>query len=390
MARLLRRSFLKSAGFGLFPAFIPFSNNVNSLTGSASTANITKVRFTSDGLIFDPAEYLTELQSVHAQTPIERDRYGQGGAVAALEKTFADITGKEKAIYMPTGTMANELAIAVLSGDRSKVFVQDTSHVYRDEADAAQRVFSKRLIGLAEGKTYFTVDELQAAHKNLPANEHIPGEVGAVSIENPNRRFNGKIVPLEEIKRISEYCREQKIPLHLDGARIFIASAYTGVSVRTYASYFDTVYISLYKYFGASGGAILCGPAHVIDKMPLLIKVHGGSIAGNWLNAAMALHRLQGFEKRMQDAIKISEELFRRLNATRKLTVTPLSGGSNIFALELDNGIDATKLGDRLLKEFNIRIPARDEKGDLYLYVNETLLNQPIDYIVTAFNKCIA
>src|SRR5687768_6497585 len=156
---------------------------------------------------------------------------------------------------MPSGTMANQFAIAVLSDENTKVFVQDTSHVFRDEADAAQSVFGKRLLGLAPGKTYFTADELQAAHKNLPIDEHIPGEVGAVSIENPNRRMNGTIVPVDEISRISEYCRKQNIPLHLDGARIFIASAYTGVSVKTYASYFDTIYISLYKYFGASGGA---------------------------------------------------------------------------------------------------------------------------------------
>jgi threonine aldolase len=390
MARLPRREFIKASGIGLMPAFIPFSvisGPKDSIELPRATNNKI-VRFTSDGEIFEPADYLAELQKAHHTSPIERDKYGNGGAVELLEKAFAEITGKERAIYMPTGTMANELAIAVLSGDKTKVFVQDTSHVYRDEGDAAQSVFGKRLIALAKDKTYFTTEELKTAYANLKLEEYIPGEVGAVSIENPNRRMNGTIVPLEEIKQISSFCQSQNIGLHLDGARIFMASAWTGVSVKTYASYFDTIYISLYKYLGASGGAVLCGPANVINKMPRLIKVHGGSIAGNWLNAAMALHRLKGFEARLQNAIKVSEGIFSVLNKTEKIKISPLQGGTNIYSLELTKEINGSNLRERLSNEFNIRIGPADDKNCFFIYVNETLLNQTPDDIISAFRKC--
>jgi threonine aldolase len=105
---------------------------------------------------------------VNATAAIERDRYGDGGAVAALEKKFEAITGKEKALLMPTGTMANQLAIAVLSGENTKVFVQDLSHVYRDEADAAQSIFQKRLMPLAKEETCFTAEELKKAVDSKP------------------------------------------------------------------------------------------------------------------------------------------------------------------------------------------------------------------------------
>src|SRR5207342_3190460 len=127
------------------------------------------------------------------------------------------------------------------------------------EADAAQSVFNKRLMPLAKNETYFTAQQLQNAIENLNNEEVFKSGVGAVSIESPVRRTDGRAVPLDEIIKISAYCRSNRIGLHLDGARIFMASAWTGTPVKEYASYFDTVYISLYKYFGAGGGAVLSG-----------------------------------------------------------------------------------------------------------------------------------
>ncbi len=178
------------------------------------------IKFLYDGEIFEPADYFKLLQQAYATAAIERDRYGVGGVIEALEKKFAEITGKEKAIYMPSGTMANQLAIAVLSGENSKVFVQETSHLYRDEADAAQSVFQKRLMPLAKGETFFTARQLQDAIETMANEEVFKTGIGAVSIEYPVRRTDGRMVPVEEIRKISAYCRSNNIKLHLDGARI--------------------------------------------------------------------------------------------------------------------------------------------------------------------------
>jgi len=339
--------------------------------------------------MFEPGDYLAELQKAHAVTNIVRDRYGAGGVVEALEKKFVEITGKEKAIFMPSGTLANQLAIAVLSGENTKVFVQDTSHVYRDEADAAQSVFNKRLMPLARDQAYFTAQQLQAAVENLNNEEVFKSGVGAVSIENPVRRADGKFVPLDEIQKISTYCRSNNIKMHLDGARIYMASAWSGVSIKEYAGYFDTVYISLYKYLGAAAGAILCGPAAVIDKMAHLVKIHGGSMYSNWANAAMALYKLDGFEARLQSAVKAAYEIFAALNKLPGVQIKALPGGTNIYSIELAPSIDGKKMQATLNKEFNIRMPRPDDKNRSQLSVNETLLYQPADYIINAFTKSI-
>src|SRR5262249_9474998 len=151
-----------------------------------------------------------------------RDFYGEGGVVEELEKKFIDITGKEKAIYMPSGTMANELALHVLSGDNTKVFVQELSHIYRDEADAAKSVFNKRLIPIAKGEYSFTLEELKSAIDYHNNGEVFKSGIGCLSIEVPVRRADNCTISIEEIRRISKFCRENNYKLHLDGARLYM------------------------------------------------------------------------------------------------------------------------------------------------------------------------
>jgi len=385
-----RRNFIKGSGLALLPALIPTGGlKAAEKLNAAYPGNEEPILFFGDGIMYEPAAYLEELQKANKTKAIEKDRYGTGGAVAALEKRFEEITGKEKALFMPSGTMANQFAIAALSGGNTKVFVQDTSHVYRDEADAAQSVFNKRLMPLAKDKTWFTADELKQAVDSLKEQEVFSSGIGAVSIENPVRRTDGRMIPIEEIRKISEYCRSANIRMHLDGARIYMASAWSGVSIKEYASNFDTVYISLYKYLGASGGAVLCGDKALMEKMPHLIKIHGGNMYGNWTNAAMALHRLEGFEDRMKETVKRSTDLFAILNQTKELKATALDNGTNIFMLDLDKKLDGKKFRDKLRDAYNIRIGMPNPKNQVYLMVNESLITRDTAAVADAFKEAI-
>lgn len=389
MSNLHRRNFLKSTGWAALPVLMPFSQALGKGALPDQPASTDTIKFYGDGEMFEPAEYLKVLQQIQQGNGIEIDRYGSGGVVEALEKKFAAITGKEQAIFMPSGTMANQLAISVLSGSNAKVMVQETSHVFRDEADAAQSVFQKRLVPLAKNETCFTAQQLIDGIEALRQEEVFFSGIGAVSVENPVRRAEGRMVPLEEIKKISDYCRNHHIPLHLDGARIYMAATWSGVSVKEYASYFDTVYISLYKYLGASGGAILCGNKKIIDQMPHLIKVHGGNMYGNWTNAAMALHRLEHLETRLQQAKQRAEEIFSALNKISGCTIEALDHGTNIYMMKLDKNISGKSLQEKLNQQFNIRIGGADKQNQVLLSVNETLLYQEGPYVVDAFRKSL-
>ncbi len=165
-----RRNFLKLSGLSILPSITPASVLLEikqRQREDVPPVNEPVIKFFADGEMYDPGVYVDMLKQINGAAAIEKDRYGEGGVVAALEKKFEEITGKEKAVFMPSGTMANQLAIAVLSGDNTKVFVQDMSHVYRDEADAAQSVFEKRLMPLAKGETFFTAVTLKQAIGSL-------------------------------------------------------------------------------------------------------------------------------------------------------------------------------------------------------------------------------
>ena len=382
-----RRDFLKQTGLTALPAMLPAIRS-RPVKQAAAVSESERVFFINEGPFYRPMEYVAKLDAISKSMEIGRDSFGEGGTIDALTKKFAEITGKEAAVYLPTGTLANQLAISLLSGSNSKVFVQESSHVYRDEGDAAQTVFNRRLIPLAPGNHFFTVGQLMEAIAHLREGEAFPVGVGAISIETPVRRSDNRLVPLDEIRRISAYCRSNGYGLHLDGARLHFAAAYTNVSVREYASYFDTVYMCLYKYLGATGGAVLCGDKTLIDRVPHLVKVHGGSIFTNWPNAAMALSHLQGIDDRLQRTIQKSTELFGMLREISEIEITGFTDGTNARLLKVSPRLDLTKFKDSLRADYiTTGVPQAD--GLIRMKVNETLLLQPNARILEAFRNAV-
>lgn len=392
MNELKRRNFLKLSGLAMVPALLPSLSGAAAVKiGENNDAPAPQlISFTDDGVHYPPDEYIAKLQEISKKDPIKADVYGSGGAVAALQKKFAGITKKEAAIYMPTGTLANQLAISVLSGENTKIFVQDTSHIYRDEADAAQSVYNKRLMPLAPDEPYFTLDELKKGIDYTNDGEVFKSGIGAVAIENPVRRCDGRQVPIEEIGKISEFCRSKGYKMHLDGARLYLASAFGGAPIAEYAALFDTVYISLYKYLGADGGAILCGDKAVIDKMEHLIKVHGGTVFMNWSKAAMALYNLEGLEDRLKRTATQVTDLFEKLNKVPGISITALKNGSNIFDFKLTGGTDAKKFRKALYDNHKVIIRNAGPDGIIKLQVNETILRTDNQFLVKAFSDSLA
>ena len=212
------------------------------------------VHTAGDGIGITPREYAALLNRLCQAREVVDDNYLLGGEVEAFEQHWAKLLGKEAAVFMPSGTLANQLALRVLAGSRRRVIVPGMSHIYNDTGDACQTLSGQTLIPLAAGKATFTREEVEAVLART-AGGRVATDVGAIVIESPIRRLAGQMFDWDEAKRISAFARDKGIGMHLDGARLFIASAYTGISPAEYAAHFDTVYVSLWKYFNCGIGA---------------------------------------------------------------------------------------------------------------------------------------
>jgi threonine aldolase len=328
------------------------------------------VRFHGDGLGLTPGEYATCLSQLAAEETIEPDYYSRGGSVEKLERRMAELLGKERAVFFPTGTLANQLAVRVLAGEEGRVLLQEESHLYNDSGDCCQRLSNLPVIGLAPGEATFSLEQVQAEVARA-ASGRVSTPIRVIGIESPVRRLWQQVFDFDEMQRISAFAREEGIGMHLDGARLFLAPAYTGISVKEYASLFDTVYISLWKYFNAGSGAILAGPDALLKEMFHTRRMYGGSLPYGWAFAAVALHYMEGFSDRFQEAVGVSEEVFKRLEQRSDFEIERVAGGTNTSRLKVA-GTDAQEFRRRLSKlDIDLPEPLADGTG-FKIQVNET------------------
>jgi len=365
-----RRSFLASgAALAASPAAV------------APVDRPDRVHFLSDGLSLTPLEYSRLLARLVEEKNIQADSYSLGGVIEKLESRFAAILGKEQPAFLPTGTLANHLAVRLLAGPKRRVLAQEQSHLYNDCGDCVQTLSGLNLVPLAPGRATFTADEVQ--EQLARPNARVPTPVGAIQIESPVRRKQGELFDFAEMQKVCALARENRVGLHLDGARLFLAAAYTGIAPARYAVLFDTVYVSLYKYFNAASGAILAGPKTLLDGLFNTRRQFGGGLAHAWPLAAVALHYLDGFEDRFGAAVAASERLFKQLEASGRFRVARIQPGSNIVRLRLQSGDPAALRGKLAQKAISIAAP--DPAGDVLLTVNETVLRRPIEELARSF-----
>ena len=324
---------------------------------AAHAAEDRLVRASGDGLHLAPEEYSKLLEKLSGG--IAPDDYSLGGVVARLEEKVAAALGKETAVWLPTGTLANHLAVRLLAGEKRRVLVQNECHLYNDCGDCCQTLSGLHLIPLAPGKATFTLEDVEhVADRGASGRVAVP--IGAMQIETPVRRKLGEAFDLSEMKRITRWARDRHIGLHLDGARLFLAAAYSGVPVREYAAMFDTVYVSMYKYFNAASGAVLAGPKNLLEGLFHTRRMFGGGLSHVWPFAAVALHYFEGFQERFQRAVTSSERVIAGLQSERRFELARIPNGTNIFSLRA-KGVSAQAYQQRAQAAGILLTPAQND-----------------------------
>ena len=380
-----RRHFLKAsatlAGLGLLP------DGVAAAIAAPPRAPDRSVNMSHDGLVLTPKDYSSLLAQLTADGKTVEDYYSQNGAVAQLEAACAKLLGKETAVFMPTGTLANHLAVRSLAGSDRRVIVQHESHFYNDTGDCAQTLSQLTLMPLARGKATFTLPEVEEA-VGRTATGRVATRVGVISIEHPVRRKAGEQFAMDDMKQVTAFARKEGIRLHLDGARMMLASAYTGVSPADYAAMFDTVYISLWKGLNAASGAILAGPKSLLDSMYHTRRMFGGGLPQAWPFAAVALHFVDGFVDRFRAGVQVSEAFIQELETKGGIKAVRIAQGTNIFRLPIV-GINTARLTATLAtKGIDITAPTADSPT-MNVLVNESWARRSASELASEFLRAM-
>ncbi len=223
------------------------------------------------------------------------DGYGEDPTVNRLEAAYAERVGKEAAVFVPSGTMANQLALRVLAPAGTTVVVGRNQHivVYELGAAAVNSAVQLRLVDDADGMV-----SVEDARWAVEAAEHHHPEVGAVFVENTHMPAGGAPWDLGRLQELAGL----GLPVHQDGARLFNAEVATGISAADYAAASTTVMSCLSKGLGAPVGSLLAGPAEVIDRARVERKRLGGSMRQAGVVAAAGLIALeQGVDRLAED-----------------------------------------------------------------------------------------
>ena len=340
----------------------------------------TTVKFTTDGLSLSPREYVAVLQEIAAADDFEADDYSRGGALAALEARFAAALGKPAAIWLPTGTLANQLALRTLAGADRRVLVQADSHLYCDSGDGATTLAGLNLVPLGAGPEGITLDEVAYA-LSMAASGRVAVPVGAIAIESPIRRRDHAAVPFEQLQAITTLAREHGIRTHLDGSRLFTLPLHAGHGVREHAALFDTVYVSTWKHFNSASGAILAGETAVISPLFHARRMYGGGLPAAWPLAAPAARHLDSFEADYADAWRRMDAIIAALAPHRAFAFRKFERGTSRLFLRVDTP-DPAAFAARV-RTHDIHFPRGvNGDGEFVLQVNPTLARRPVEALV--------
>lgn len=272
------------------------------------------------------------MRSAMANAEVGDDVFGEDPTVNALQETVAKLLGKEKALFVPSGCMSNQLALKAHTEMGDEVIMEQDAHMFNYET-AAPSVMSAVQVKTIPGiRGVFRADDLPPHIR--PALYYMP-KTRVICIENTHNRAGGTIFPIDEIKKISAFCKERGIIFHLDGARLWNASVATGIPVKEWAQYFDSVSVCFSKGLGAPVGSTICGTKEFIIKAHKWRKVFGGGMRQSGIIAAGALYAVQHNVERLRDDHAKAAFFADALSSVPSLTIDRESVQTNIVLVDV-------------------------------------------------------
>lgn len=253
------------------------------------------------------------------------DCYGQGELIESFEADITTLLGKEAAVFLPSGTMAQAIALRIWSETAGSPYVgfHSSSHLEIHENKAYQALHGLHGVLLGEPNRVVSLVDLQATTDPL----------AAILLELPMREIGGQLPGWDELVAQSEWAREQGIALHMDGARLWQCTPHYGRSMADIAALFDSVYLSFYKDIGGIAGSMLAGPAWFIQSARTWIRRAGGNLYAQYPYVLAARAGMQRNLAALPAAVAAAQWLAGQLNSIEGLATIPPQPPTNLFHL---------------------------------------------------------
>jgi threonine aldolase len=296
------------------------------------------------------------MRAAMADAPVGDDVFGDDPTVNKLEQKVADLLGKEAALYVPSGTMSNQLAVKVHTVPGDELLCDLNCHIYNYEA-GGPAILSGVTCRTLDGD-YGILDLNQLEDKIRNADDPHLVRTRLVCLENTHNRGGGRIYPIEKVEAISQWAWKNGLIMHLDGARLWNAIVATGIAAKEWARHFDTVSVCFSKGLGAPIGSALAGPKAAIARARRARKLFGGGMRQAGIIAAACIYALDHHVQRLADDHANAQIIAQAVIDTPGLTLEPAEVDTNLvwFRIEPQAG-NAKDIAARL-KEAGVLVHA--------------------------------
>jgi threonine aldolase len=277
-----------------------------------------------------------EMRAAMAAAPVGDDVIDVDPTVEELQQATAEILGMEAAMFMPSGTMTNQVAVRLHCRPGDEFICDEGCHIFNYEQGAFAQL-SQAIARTVPGR-YGIMSLDQVAGLIRPDNEHAT-RTRLLTLENTHNRGGGTIWPLEQVQQLCGWARQHGLRTHLDGARLFNAVVGSGIAARTWAESFDTVSVCFSKGLGAPVGSALAGRREFINDMRRHRKLFGGGMRQSGIIAAGALFALRNNIDRLADDHASAQRLASRIAQSSHLRLDPPQVESNIVLFRMAAGV---------------------------------------------------
>lgn len=276
---------------------------------------------------------IPEMYEAMTKAPLGDDVLGDEPTVAELERLTTEMTGMEAALFVPSGTMGNQIAIATHTKPGDAIIVEEEAHVIYYEV-GAPAIFANVLTWTLPSDRG-VMDPATIEKRVTSANLHTPG-TSLLCIENTHNRAGGTIIPLDTLAEYRRISDKHGMKLHMDGARVFNAAVALGVPVREITKHVDTVSVCLSKGLRSPVGSVLCGPKSFIAKAIIWRKRMGGGMRQSGVLAACGIVSLTSQVDRLADDHANAQRLAVEIGKLPGLTTDPAGTQTNIVLIETE------------------------------------------------------